>query len=180
MRRIFGVSTAGYFMGKKLRFAIIAAMLGCACAFGRSLSFQIVQHSDVLNEVGEPTLIIEDVILNQFFEAGYIVTNSPAQTSSSKQQDEKLYKVGLSEASDGSFERFVQIHLYFQGKDPDALASPVLGNMEKISWKIVNVRTGAVLNEDSQKIVKPAANDSEKSVRAFAAEFSSRIQKILQ
>ena len=180
MRRTFGASAAGYFMGKKLRFAVAAMMFGCVCAFSRSLSFQIVQHSDVLDEVGEPALIIEDVILNQFFEAGYIVTNTPAQASSSEQQDEKLYKVGLSEAADGSFEHFVQIHLHFQGKESDALASPILGNMEKITWKIVNVRTGAVLSEDSQKIVKPIGNDSEKSVRTFAAEFASRIQKILQ
>ena len=40
-------------------------------------------------------MTIEDSVLNNFFEYGFIVTNSDAAISESSAQDERLYKIVL-------------------------------------------------------------------------------------
>ena len=59
-------------------------------------------------------MIIEDSVLNNFFEYGYIVTNSDAAISESKAQDEKLYKIGQGDAFNGFSDYFIQIRLYYE------------------------------------------------------------------
>ena len=60
----------------------------CAVSgFCASVSFQIVQHNDSMSSVCNSVLVIEDEILNSFFNSGYIVSNSPAARSSSAAQD---------------------------------------------------------------------------------------------
>ena len=86
-------------MGKLKRLSIIAVLLFCgSLCFANQISFQIVQHDDSLDSVSEDSMIIEDSVLNNFFEYGFIVTNSDAAISDSAAQDEKLYKIGQGDA----------------------------------------------------------------------------------
>ncbi len=165
-------------MGKKLlAIAFCLAAFGPA-AFCGSLSFQIVQHNDSLSDVCKSALIIEDEILNYFFDAGYIVTNVPAAMSSSAVQDEKLWQSGCNEAAGGSFDQFVQIHLYFNSSEskPERVA---LGSIDRVSWKVGSVMNGNIVVEGSRDVEKPMGADSERNVRGFAADFALYIQQIL-
>ena len=75
-------------MGKLKRFYIVSVLLLCGTlCFANQISFQIVQHDDTLDSVSEDSMIIEDSVLNNFFEFGYIVTNSDAAVSDSTAQD---------------------------------------------------------------------------------------------
>ena len=95
-------------MGKLKRFWIIALLLSSgALCFANQISFQIVQHDDSMDYVSEDSLVIEDSVLNNFFEYGYIVTNSDAAISDSAGQDEKLYKIGQGDAFNGYSDYFV-------------------------------------------------------------------------
>ena len=71
-------------MGKLKKLGILAILLisGSLC-FANQISFQIVQHDESLDSVSEDSMVIEDSVLNNFFEFGYIVTNSDAAISSS-------------------------------------------------------------------------------------------------
>lgn len=165
-------------MGKKLIAAFVLASCTVWNAFCTSLSFHVIQHNESLTDVCESALVIEDAILNYFFDAGYIVTNLPACVSKSEEQDKKFYQNGYNDAASGSFDDFVQIKLYFTGTEEEN-AKVALGNMKKISWKIVNTATGKVLEEGNQNVTVDVAVDSEKNVREFAKEFALHLNKVL-
>ena len=102
-------------MGKLKRFYIFSVLLLCGTlCFANQISFQIVQHDETIDSVSEDSMTIEDSVLNNFFEYGFIVTNSDAAISDSTDQDERLYKIGQGDAFNGFSDYFVQIRLYYE------------------------------------------------------------------
>ena len=60
-------------MGKLKRLSIIAVLLFCgSLCFANQISFQIVQHDESLDSVSEDSMVIEDSVLNNFFDYGFI------------------------------------------------------------------------------------------------------------
>lgn len=166
-------------MGKKTIAAVICLALGAA-VFAGSVSFQIVQHNDSMDSVCDSALIIEDEIMNSFFNSGFIVSNSPASVSSSSAQDKKLWSIGYEDAAGGRFDDFIQVHLYFNGSTARDTQSIRLGMIDKISWKIVSLKNGSTLEEKSRYIEKPLGADTEADVRLFAKDFAGYIQSVLR
>ncbi len=112
------VDIRGVRMGNLKRLSILAVLLiGSSLCFANQISFQIVQHDDCMDSVSEDSLTIEDSVLNNFFEYGFIVTNSDAAISESAAQDEKLYKIGQGDAFNGFSDYFIQIRLYYARTD---------------------------------------------------------------
>lgn len=166
-------------MGKKL-FLVISALFDTAnCCFASGLTFQIIQHNDSLNEVCESAMVIEDEMLNYFFNSGYIVTNAPASVSSSIEMDDKLWKVAVNEAAGGSADVFVQVHLYFNENAGES-SKVSLGLIDKISWKAQAIKSGRILEESSMKVKKPIGIDTEQNVRLFAGQFASHLKEVLK
>lgn len=165
-------------MGKKILLTVILGLITAWSGFCSSLSFHVIQHNDSLNNVCESALVIEDEIMNYFFNAGYIVTNVPACISKSEEQDLKFYQNGYNEAANGAFDEFIQIKLYFTGSEEENI-KVALGNMKKISWKVVQTTTGKVLEEGNQDVTVDVAVDSEANVREFASDFANHLNKVL-
>lgn len=172
-----GVSFTGCFMGKRLFFAVCAA-LGCVFAGAESLAFQIVQHGGGFSEVAESSLIVEDEIMNTLFDAGFIVSNIPAALSSSKKDDDRLFAAGAVEAKANSFNDFISIHLFFNSQAIQDGKKAKLGALSEISWKIADIKSGQA--EEGRKAVEKPAADSEAAVRDFARNFALYIRKMLK
>lgn len=166
-------------MGKKTICAAICLALGTA-VFAGSVSFQIVQHNDSMDSVCASALIIEDEIMNSFFNSGFIVSNSPASVSSSSAQDKKLWNLGYDEAVSGRFDDFIQVHLYFNESTARDTQKVSLGMIDKIGWKIVSLKNGTMLEEKSTYVEKPLGADTEANVRLFAKDFAGYIQNVLR
>ena len=170
----------GCFMGKKKILVLVSALFMLSSAFAGSLNFQVVQRSSNLKDVCESSLVVEDEILNYFFDAGYIVSNSQSAASVSDKEDSKLWNTGLSDSAEGSFDYFVQIKLILNN-DVSSKETPCgLGNFNKLSWKLVSVQTGKVIEESSKKIDRPVGLDTEANVRDFAADFAYHLRKTLR
>ena len=139
-------------MGKLKRFSILAILLisGTFC-FANQISFQIVQHDDSKDSVSEDSMTIEDSVLNNFFEYGYIVTNSDAAISESSAQDEKLYKIGQGDAFNGYSDYFIQIKLYYQRSEETITES---SDLYEIDFSITSVKTGKKIAAKSMKNIK--------------------------
>ena len=139
-------------MGKLKKLCILSFLLisGSLC-FANQISFQIVQHDESLDCVSEDSLVIEDSVLNNFFEYGYIVTNSDAAISESAAQDEKLYKIGQGEAFTGFSDYFVQIKLYYERNDQTLTNS---SDLYKIDFSITSVKTGKKIAAKTMKDIK--------------------------
>lgn len=146
---LFGVLKMG--KQKKVK-AFLVIFFVCSSLFARQISFQVVQHDDSSKEVTEQSLVIEDQLLNTFFEKGYIVTNSPSVASASESQDEKFWKTGLGEAFDGYSDYFVQIKVWYE---PRVGTLRDVANIQKINWSLTEAKTGIKLVEHSLDDIKP-------------------------
>ena len=132
---------------KKTLFLIFTAFMLSFSCFGKQLSFQIVQHDGSNPNVTEQSLVFEDEIFDEFFNWGYIVTNSEASISSSDEDDQMLWRLGVGEAVEGSSDYFVQVKLYYE-LSKDAKVSKLI----KIEWSLTAVSTGEIITTRSMKI----------------------------
>ena len=167
----------GVDMGKRI-LAVAAALFVGTMGFCASVSFQIVQHDESLNDVCLSTFVIEDEILNSFYGSGHIVSNVPAAMSSSQSQDNTLWSQGYKEAADGFFDNFIQVHLYLNAASSSNQAS--LGIIKKVTWKVASIASGQTIDEGSKTVVAPKQKDSEENVRGFADELASYLQKAIK
>lgn len=167
-------------MGKKIISILIAEIIVLSSAFCGSLNFQIIQSSASLKDVCETTMVVEDEILNYFFDAGYVVSNSQSATSNSSAEQAKLWKTGVTDSSEGAFDYFVQINLIMNNDVTSKDKPCALGNMNKVSWKLISVPTGKVIEENTKVIERPIGLDTEANVRDFASDFAYHLRKTLR
>jgi hypothetical protein len=125
-------------------------------------------------------MIIEDSVLNNFFEFGYIVTNSDAAISESVAQDEKLYKIGQGDAFNGFSDFFIQIKLYYE-RTEETLSKN--SDLYQIDFSITSVKTGKKIaaktmsdikidrtkKNNLAKVSSDLVNEINKALRAYKA-----------
>jgi hypothetical protein len=146
------VDIRGVRMGNLKRLSILAVLLiGSSLCFANQISFQIVQHDDCMDSVSEDSLTIEDSVLNNFFEYGFIVTNSDAAISESAAQDEKLYKIGQGDAFNGFSDYFIQIRLYYERTDETTSEN---ADLCEIGFSITSIKTGKKIADKTMKNIK--------------------------
>lgn len=133
---------------KKTISLLIVLFCSAAYCFAGQISIQMIQHDDGIDEVTEQTYVIEDNLLNGFFDDGYIVTNSPAEVSDSAGQDEVCYKKGLGEAFNGFSDYFVQVKVYYIREGSRDVNK---ANLEKVDWSVASAKTGVTIKNSSIK-----------------------------
>ncbi len=164
-------------MGNLKRLCILSFLLLCTTfCFANQISFQIVQHDESKDSVSEDSMIIEDSVLNNFFEYGFIVTNSDAAISESSTQDEMLYKIGQGDAFNGFSDYFVQIKLYYE-RTENTLTNNA--DLYKIDFSITSIKTG-------KKIADKTINDividrmKKNNLAKVSSDLVSEISKVLK
>lgn len=145
-------------MGKirHLFFIFVVFLLASNC-FAEQISFQVVQHDKRFKEVTDEVLSVEDELLTRFFEKGFIVTNSPAVISESKNQTDLLWSKGLGEAFEGSSDFFVQVNVYLEEIEESEIKKDVIIN--RVDWILANALNGETIESGSLKKVNNISND---------------------
>ena len=145
-------------MGKirHLFFIFVVFLLASNC-FAEQISFQVVQHDKRFKEVTDEVLSVEDELLTRFFEKGFIVTNSPAVISESKNQTDLLWSKGLGEALEGSSDFFVQVNIYLEEIEESEIKKDVIIN--RVDWILANTLNGETIESGSLKKVNNISND---------------------
>ena len=162
-------------MGKCKRLVTLAVLFMCASfCFAKQISFQVVQHDFSASSVTEQSLVIEDEVLTSFFESGFIVTNSNAAVSDSKNQDAVLFKSGIGEAFNGSSDFFVQINLYYEITDSTTSSD---ADLQKIEFTIAKTNTGTTIANRSLKSVKTGNKNLD--LKKVSSNLVSEINKAL-
>jgi len=145
-------------MGKirHLFFVFVVFLLASNC-FAEQISFQVVQHDKRFKEITDEVLSVEDELLTRFFEKGFIVTNSPAVISESKNQTDLLWSKGLGEAFEGSSDFFVQVNVYLEEIEESEIKKDVIIN--RVDWILANALNGETIESGSLKKVNNISND---------------------
>ena len=164
-------------MGKLKRLSILAVLLlGASFCYANQISFQIVQHDDSMDSVSEDSLTIEDSVLNNFFEYGYIVTNSDAAISDSAAQDERLYKIGQGDAFNGYSDYFVQIKLWYERTEQTLSVS---ADLYKIDFSITSIKTGKKIADKTITDIK-IDRTKKNNLGKVSADLVNEINKALR
>ena len=145
-------------MGKirHLFFVFVVFLLASNC-FAEQISFQVVQHDKRFKEITDEVLSVEDELLTRFFEKGFIVTNSPAVISESKNQTDLLWSKGLGDAFEGSSDFFVQVNIYLEEIEESEIKKDVIIN--RVDWILANALNGETIESGSLKKVNNISND---------------------
>ena len=164
-------------MGKLKRLSIFAVLLlGASFCYANQISFQIVQHDESMDSVSEDSLTIEDSVLNNFFEYGYIVTNSDAAISDSAAQDERLYKIGQGDAFNGYSDYFVQIKLWYERTEQTLSVS---ADLYKIDFSITSIKTGKKIADKTITDIK-IDRTKKNNLGKVSADLVNEINKALR
>ena len=145
-------------MGKirHLFFIFVVFLLASNC-FAEQISFQVVQHDKRFKEITDEVLSVEDELLTRFFEKGFIVTNSPAVISESKNQTDLLWSKGLGDAFEGSSDFFVQVNIYLAEVEESEIKKDII--IDRVDWILANALNGETIESGSLKKVNNISND---------------------
>lgn len=153
---------------------VLFVMICSSFAFARQICFQVVQHDESSDVVTEQSLVIEDQVLNSFFEKGFIVTNSPSVTSQSESQDESLFKTGLGDAFYGYSDYFIQIKVFYE---PRVGTLTDLANIKKIDWSVTEAKTGIKIVDETMADIKPVNKKTD--MNRVTSNLTVEINKVL-
>ncbi len=154
-------------------------MIVCICsgvfAASPSVVVQMAQHDEDRDSLRETTFILENGVLDVFFDAGYVVSSLP--TSVNKDIAEIL-KDTTKIARAGYMNYVVYINVYFRDYDGSKDETITLDDIESVDWKVVHTKDMSVLGEG--KTVKtekmPGENDL-LAMRRFSNELGAQIQR---
>lgn len=136
---------------KKILLFLLSMLFSTVC-FAKQITVQIIQHDKTTNQVAESSLVIEDELLNGFFDNGFIVSNTPAVVSESETQDLSFYNIGIGDAYEGGADFFVQVKLFYNEKnqsEEESIISKKKTRLEKIDWTVASAVTGNKIKESS-------------------------------
>lgn len=169
-------------MGKKIIAAVCSALFFASAAMAaEEISVQIVQHNDAADAICDSSMMVEDELLEAFFNQGFIVSSSPSVESVSEKQDSVLLKKALTEADDGGLSYFVQVKIYYRTVKTENPDETVQSDIDYVNWTLYNGGSGKVIAEQKKSIGKnPLRGNDEDSVRAFAASIAADIQNSLK
>lgn len=147
-------------MGKlKKSILFLACLLFSSTVFAKQITIQIIQHNIATDKVAESSLVIEDGLLDGFFDNGFIVSNTPASVSVSEKQDLSLYNTGLGDAYEGGADFFVQIKLFYDGSAQNKTGTPKKTGkkketiretgLERVDWTVASAVTGKKIKEST-------------------------------
>lgn len=150
-------------MGKIKRSILTALILFTAnLCFAKQITVQIVQHDVSADKVMETSMVVEDELLNAFFDNGFIVTNSPAAISVSTKEDTALFNSGIGDAYEGYSDYFVQVKLYFELDESERK-----NDLKKVDWTLASAVTGAKIKESTMDKLVYSTDSKDLKVLTF-------------
>lgn len=126
-------------------FICVSLLFFTVCVFAKDVTIQVVQHGGSPETVSETTLMLEDELLNSFFDRGHIVSNLPAVMSQSSDEDKDLIEKLFSESATGGGDYAVQVRIYLDTSNSSNPKAVLLSDIKKVEWDgaVVKSRKGA-------------------------------------
>ncbi len=166
---------------KKIIIAAVLSAVSIAAFHAQSIEIQIIQHDNSQKNIRKPTEIIENTIMDNFFNDGRIITNAPIAAEFNNQMDSRIVKSAVKEASGGMCQYLIVLTIDYKKNAALNPATENLDLMDKISWKLIDTQSGKEIASKNYKINKVSkANNSADGIKLLADELFSDILKSLK
>lgn len=160
-----------------------AFLLLCAlfAASAKSFSLQVIQRNTGGDSVFDTSYVVEQAIMDYFFEHGMIVSSNQVIVSKREDASEKKeIRRSLIEAKTGCMDLFVKVYLNFALEDSKNPSAVLLSNINNAEFEILSTETTETVatGKYSPKVV-PNKNDNRGGVESFATDIAADIHKRL-
>ncbi len=166
---------------KKIIIAAVLSAVSIVAFHAQSIEIQIIQHDNSQKNIRKPTEIIENTIMDNFFNDGRIITNAPIAAEFNNQMDSRIVKSAVKEASGGMCQYLIVLTIDYKKNAALNPATENLDLMDKIGWKLIDTQSGKEIASKNYKINKVSkANNSADGIKLLADELFSDILKSLK
>lgn len=154
-------------------------LLGIAASLNaKSFSLQIVQRNTGSDNVFDASYVVEQAIMDYFFDRGTIVSNNSVIVSDNDAAKEKSQlRRSFVDAREGGMNLFIKLFLNYSLENSIDPSAVLLSNIRDAQVEIVSVSDLKVLLEEKFVPKKVNSfNDNRGGVEAFATDMAIEIQ----
>lgn len=154
-------------MTKKSVFLAIFGLLIAAASFSQAVGILVIQDSGNVTDVRATSYIVENTLLDTFFDNGYIVSNNPIALINSRNTVESLTKRAIRESNEGQMDILIVIKIKYKLSERMNTSAVLLSDIEEMSYEIYNVLTS--ISYDSKNYVPNtgSSRNNEDGVKTF-------------
>ncbi|MBP5403103.1 MAG: hypothetical protein J6Y36_08095 [Treponema sp.] len=156
---------------------ILPAVLVLAGSFvsAASFSLQVIQIDGSENVVFDASYMIEQAILDFFYENLYIVSNSPVIIKKKNEDITAEIQKSFDAAVEGSLDLLIEASVYYNLSDSNNPEEAVISNIEKVEWKVIKLNGNAEIARGTSVPGKKYRNDDD-GLYFFANEIAADIK----
>ena len=162
---------------KKCIFFVLLVLGSFASA--KSFSLQIVQKNGSENVVYNASILLEQTIMDYFYENAYIVSNSPVIIQKKGQNIDSELQKSFDAAQEGYLDYMIQATVYYNLSDSNNPEEALLNNIEKIEWKVISLYDRSTVAAGQAVPGKKYRND-EDGLFYFANELAEYIKNAIE
>lgn len=156
-------------------FIFTVLLLAGSFVSAKSFSLQVVQKKGSETVVYEASYVIEQTILDYFYENAYIVSNSPVIIEKKNESIAAELQKSFDAAQEGFLEYLIQADVYYNLADSNNPEEALLKNIDKIEWKVIALSDKHTVAEGKAVPGKKFRND-EDGLLYFANELAEHIK----
>lgn len=156
------------------KYHVLVALLAGMCVYAHAsvVSIQVLQHDTLDKNLHSTSYLIEDTLMDYFFDAGCIASSMPAAISPDSKSDAKFENEALLGAEEGFCNYLIVVYADYDTSESRNPAADLLSNIASVSWKVINVRDGETISSGRRK---PPVQQSSKDVVTFIRELAVTI-----
>lgn len=162
---------------KKSMFLMLILIGSMASA--KSFSLQVVQKYGSETVVYEASYVIEQTIMDYFYENLYIVSNSPVIIQKKGQDISSELQKAFDAAQEGYLDYVIQADVYYNISDSNNPEEALLNNIDKIEWKVFSIDSKHILASGKAVPGKKYRND-EDGLYYFSNELAEHIKEQIE
>lgn len=143
-------------------------------AFAKSAAIQVVQKFGSESVIYNASYLIEQTVMDYFFENNFIISNSPVINQKKGQDISIELQKAFDAALGGSLEYLIQADVYYNLQDSNNPEEALLSNLDKIEWKVTAVDSKKLIASGKATPGKKYKND-ETGLCSFSNELAKHI-----
>jgi hypothetical protein len=150
----------------------------CVTAYSLPFAFQIAQYDKTRTEISESSFTFEDVMLDYFFNAGYVVSNLPSEVTDDP--GGAPFARAVNTARDGSLDYLAMVVLvYDRGATRTTSDSPKFA-FSYATWRLYRVSDGKMISSGKTAAQEVSGSDAETALKNCARSVSRDVDSALK
>lgn len=162
---------------KKIIFSVL--LIAGSFVSAKSFSLQVIQKQGSETVVYEASYLIEQTIMDFFYDHMYIVSNSPVIIQKKGEDISAEIQKSFDAAQEGFLDYMIQADVFYNLSDSNNPEEALLQNIDKIEWKVISLKDKSVLASGKAVPGKRYRNDDDGLIY-FSNELANHIKEQIE